>query len=135
MASSHCRNRWSEHHGGMLCCGKGLEKSSASCHREVLQESIPRSGVLWVSEAYLWAGLSRSLWSLEGLLEMMIWAAAVKLSLPSGRHCLPWLWSAAWAWRLKPFTGCMCTFSSWLQQAGLKIHGGPTSFAWSVVSR
>lgn len=72
-----------------------LEKSSASCHQEALQKSIQGSRGLWIPEVYLWAGLSRSLWSLEGLLDVMIWAAADKLSLPSGRHCLPWLWSAA----------------------------------------
>lgn len=80
---------------------------------------------------YLEDGLSRR--SLEGLLEIMIWAAAVELSLPRGRHYLPWLFSAAWIWKLKPVTGCMCIFS-WLQQAGLKIHGGPTSFAPGLLS-
>jgi len=66
MTSSWCRDRWSEHLGGTLCCGKGLGKNSARCHQKGLQESIPGSSMLQVLEEYLWAGLSISSWRLLG---------------------------------------------------------------------
>lgn len=69
MASFQVQGQLVWTHCGLLLCGMDSGKIDASCHQEVLQESIPGSNVLWSLQGYLKTGLPRRWWSLGELLE------------------------------------------------------------------